>query len=129
MSSSREVYQRCVQITVCHARVLKDVTSQLTGNLSFPPTHPLQQVVPLHTPSFTLPEAETRAAFNEKTKMVIFNTPHNPSGHIATREELALLSELCLQHNVIALADEVGPTIFAPSPLPGRHTPVASRLR
>lgn len=99
-----------VQITVCRVGALRKMSDHNThtGICPFYP-NPLQKVVPLHAPSFALPEAETRAAFNEKTKMVIFNTPHNPSGHITTREELELLSELCLQHNVIALADEVSP--------------------
>jgi aspartate/methionine/tyrosine aminotransferase len=42
------------------------------------------------------------------TKMVVFNTPHNPTGHVATEQELAKLAELCIKHDVIAVADEVG---------------------
>ena len=41
------------------------------------------------------------------TKMVVFNTPHNPSGHVATEHELVKLAELCVKHDVIAVADEV----------------------
>ena len=52
--------------------------------------------------------------------MVIFNTPHNPTGHIATPAELALLAELCIKHNVIALADEVCVCVCLAVPLTAR---------
>jgi len=38
---------------------------------------------------------------------VIFNSPHNPSGHVATEAELQLVSELCCKHDAIAISDEV----------------------
>lgn len=54
-----------------------------------------------------MPEAATRAAFSAKTKLVIFNTPHNPTGHVATEAELQLLADLCIEHDVLAISDEV----------------------
>lgn len=48
-----------------------------------------------------------RAAFTSKTKVVILNTPHNPSGKCFTREELIRVGEICAKHNVLILADEV----------------------
>ena len=65
------------------------------------------RLVRLRPPAFGLDEHEVRAAFNSRTKMIIFNTPHNPSGHVATPKELALIAELCREHDVLALADEV----------------------
>lgn len=50
---------------------------------------------------------EFDAAFTSKTKVVILNTPHNPSGKCFTREELTAISEICIKHDVLVLADEV----------------------
>lgn len=47
------------------------------------------------------------AAFTDKTKVVIINTPHNPSGKVFTREELTAIAEICTKHDVLVLADEV----------------------
>ncbi len=52
------------------------------------------------------------AAFTPKTKVVIINTPHNPSGKCFTREELTKLAEICTKHNVLVLADEVVSDLF-----------------
>lgn len=50
---------------------------------------------------------ELRSAFNERTKVILINTPHNPTGKVFTRAELELIAELCQEHDVIAVADEV----------------------
>lgn len=50
---------------------------------------------------------EFDAAFTDKTKVVIVNTPHNPSGKVFTREELTAIAEICTKHDVLVLADEV----------------------
>src|SRR5262249_18724986 len=50
---------------------------------------------------------ELRAAFNEKTKAIIINTPHNPTGKVFTREELRLIADLCIEHDALALTDEI----------------------
>ncbi len=63
--------------------------------------------VTLRAPDFTFDEAELRAAFSARTRMVIVNTPHNPTGRVFTRDELALIARLCVEHDAIALADEV----------------------
>mmetsp|Transcript_12347 Transcript_12347/g.40587 ORF Transcript_12347/g.40587 Transcript_12347/m.40587 type:complete len:411 (+) Transcript_12347:23-1255(+) len=47
------------------------------------------------------------AAFSPRTKLVVFNSPHNPTGFVATREELEMLAELCTKHNVAVISDEV----------------------
>lgn len=63
--------------------------------------------VPLHAPDWTFDAQELRAAFNEKTRAIILNTPHNPTGRVFTRQELTLIAELCLEHDVLVIADEV----------------------
>lgn len=50
---------------------------------------------------------ELEKLFNEKTKMIILNTPHNPTGKVFTRDELEMIAELCKKYNVVCLADEV----------------------
>jgi aspartate/methionine/tyrosine aminotransferase len=47
------------------------------------------------------------AALTDKTKVVIINTPHNPSGKVFSREELTAIAEICTKHDVLVLADEV----------------------
>lgn len=48
-----------------------------------------------------------RAAFSDKTKVIIVNTPHNPSGAVFTKEELELILELAKQYDAFILSDEV----------------------
>jgi aspartate/methionine/tyrosine aminotransferase len=63
--------------------------------------------VRLHAPDWTLDETELRAAFNDRTRAVIVNTPHNPTGKVFTREELALLAELCSTWDALCITDEI----------------------
>ncbi|HZH77959.1 MAG TPA: aminotransferase class I/II-fold pyridoxal phosphate-dependent enzyme [Archangium sp.] len=59
---------------------------------------------------------EVRAAFGPKTRVLILNTPHNPTGKVFTREELEFLGGLCAEHDVKVLSDEVYEHIlFAPA--------------
>ncbi|MCS7081366.1 MAG: aminotransferase class I/II-fold pyridoxal phosphate-dependent enzyme, partial [Chloracidobacterium sp.] len=46
---------------------------------------------------------ELAAAFNPRTRLLLLNTPHNPTGKVFTAEELALIAELCLKWNTIVL--------------------------
>ncbi|MEV6490092.1 pyridoxal phosphate-dependent aminotransferase [Actinoplanes sp. NPDC051633] len=52
-------------------------------------------------------EAELRAAFGPRTRLVLLNSPHNPTGKVFTRDELTLIASLCTQHDVYAVTDEV----------------------
>jgi N-succinyldiaminopimelate aminotransferase len=63
--------------------------------------------VPLHPPDWTFDAAELRAAFTEKTRALILNTPHNPTGRVFTRQELGMIAELCIEHDVAVISDEV----------------------
>jgi aminotransferase len=58
--------------------------------------------VQLHQPDWSIDEAELRAAFSDRTRAIIVNTPHNPTGKVFSREELALISELCQTYDVCA---------------------------
>ena len=50
---------------------------------------------------------ELAAAFNGKTKAIIVTSPHNPTGKVFNRAELTFIAQLCQQHDVIALTDEI----------------------
>lgn len=54
-----------------------------------------------------LDEAALRAAFNDNTKVIILNSPHNPTGKVFTREELQLIADLCQQWDVVCISDEI----------------------
>lgn len=56
---------------------------------------------------WAIDEEKLRAMFSEKTKVVFINTPHNPTGKIFSDRELALIAALCIEHDVIAISDEV----------------------
>jgi len=63
--------------------------------------------VPLHPPLWTIDPGELAAAFNQRTRAILINTPHNPTGKVFSRAELGLIAELCQKWNVIAITDEV----------------------
>ncbi|HEY3450941.1 MAG TPA: aminotransferase class I/II-fold pyridoxal phosphate-dependent enzyme [Myxococcales bacterium] len=60
-----------------------------------------------HPDTWWFDEGELRAAFNDKTRLIIVNSPQNPTGKLYTRAEMELIAELCQRYDVIALADEV----------------------
>ena len=68
---------------------------------------------PPQTPDaeWTFDEQELRAAFQSsgsgKTKAIIVNTPNNPTGKVFSRKELELIRDLCVEHNVLAITDEI----------------------
>ena len=63
--------------------------------------------VTLHPPHWTFDETELRQAFNDNTKAIIINTPHNPTGKVFTQDELMLIAELCQKWDVLAFTDEI----------------------
>ena len=67
--------------------------------------HPIH--IALETPHFTVDWNRVAAAINDKTRMIIVNTPHNPTGAIWDREDWLNLIELIQDKNIIVLSDEV----------------------
>ena len=63
--------------------------------------------VTLREPDWSFEEAELRAAFSPRTRAVVVNTPHNPTGKVFSREELTLIADLCQEHDAIAITDEI----------------------
>lgn len=56
---------------------------------------------------FTLDADELRRAFSVRTKLLLLNSPHNPTGKVFTADELRTLAALCVEFDVIALMDDV----------------------
>jgi aspartate/methionine/tyrosine aminotransferase len=67
--------------------------------------------VKLHPPAgegeWHFDERELRAAFNHKTKAIVVNTPNNPTGKVFTRAELETIRDLCVEHDALAITDEI----------------------
>ena len=63
--------------------------------------------VTLRPPEFLLDPDELRAAFNSRTRAIVVNNPHNPTGRVFSADELAAVAELCIEHDVMAICDEV----------------------
>jgi N-succinyldiaminopimelate aminotransferase len=61
----------------------------------------------LRFPDFALDEDELRALFSDKTRAVMINTPHNPTGKVFTRDELQLIADLAAEHDAVLISDEV----------------------
>ncbi len=80
--------------------------------------------VELHKPDWGIDEAELRAAFNDRTRAIIVNTPHNPTGKVFRRDELELIAELCERHDVLCFTDEIYEHIHYLGP--GGHIPPAT---
>jgi N-succinyldiaminopimelate aminotransferase len=70
-------------------------------------------------------EGELRAAFGPRTRLVLLNTPHNPTGKVFTGDELAVIAGLCHDHDVYAVTDEVYEhLVFTDASAP--HIPLAT---
>lgn len=65
------------------------------------------KLVSLKPPGWRFDRALLEAAFSERTKFVVLNNPNNPAGTVLPDEDLALLAELCVAHDVTAICDEV----------------------
>jgi N-succinyldiaminopimelate aminotransferase len=68
--------------------------------------------------------AALRAAFSARTRLVLLNSPHNPTGKVFTREELGLVAELCREHDAWAVTDEVYEHLVF-TDAAGPHVPLA----
>ena len=63
--------------------------------------------VPLRPPHYRFDPEELKRAFQQKPKAVLFNSPHNPSGRVFTEQELSIIRDLCVEHDVVAITDEI----------------------
>jgi aminotransferase len=79
--------------------------------------------VTLHEPAWTFDPAELAAAFNDKTKAIILNTPNNPTGKVFTPAELETIAMLCRKWDAVAISDEIYEHIVYDG---RRHVPIAT---
>jgi methionine aminotransferase len=63
--------------------------------------------IPMRYPGFRIDWQQVRATVNERTRMIILNTPHNPSGVCLRPEDFAVLNEIVRDRNIYLLSDEV----------------------
>jgi N-succinyldiaminopimelate aminotransferase len=78
---------------------------------SYPPGLALSGAVPrfltLRFPDFALDEDALRSLVNGRTRMIVLNTPMNPTGKVFTGDELEIIASVCREHDLIAVTDEV----------------------
>jgi len=78
--------------------------------------------VSLRPPDNVFDRDELRKAFGPRTKAIIVNTPNNPTGRVFTRDELTFIASLCIEHDVVAVTDE----IYEHIRYEGEHIPMAT---
>ena len=61
----------------------------------------------LRPPNYTFDPTEFRAAITSRTKLILLNTPHNPTGRVFTREEMQFIADVAVERDLIVLTDEV----------------------
>jgi len=78
--------------------------------------------VTLRAPGFRPDLDELRAAITRRTRLILLNSPHNPTGSVFTRAELTAIAELACAHDLLVISDEVYEHML----FTGEHVPVAS---
>ena len=85
-------------------------------------TGAVPRYVTLHEPDWSIDPDELRRAVTSRTRGIVVNSPHNPTGKVFSRDELRLISELCLEHDLIAFTDD----IYQHLVYEGEHIPLAT---
>jgi N-succinyldiaminopimelate aminotransferase len=81
-----------------------------------------RRVVTLQPPDFAFDPAELAAAVSPRTRLVLLNSPHNPTGKVFSPAELELVAALCREHDLVAVTDEVYEHLV----FEGEHVPLAT---
>ena len=82
-------------------------------------THRLVQLRP---PGYSFDPDELRAAVTPRTRLLLLNSPHNPTGKVFSRDELTTIAEVCVEHDLIVVTDEVYEHLV----FDGEHIPLAT---
>ena len=80
--------------------------------------------VTLRPPSFALDVDALRRAVTPRTRLILLNTPHNPTGAVLSREEVAAVAEVALEHDLVVVSDEVYEHMAFDDDRP--HVPIAT---
>jgi aminotransferase len=78
--------------------------------------------VTLHEPEWRIDPDELRAAFGPRTRGLVLNSPHNPTGKVFARDELELIAELAIEHDALVFTDDIYEHIL----YAGTHIPMAT---
>jgi aminotransferase len=78
--------------------------------------------ITLEAPGYRLERAMLDEAVTAKTRAIVINTPNNPTGRVFDREELQAIADVCIEHDIIAITDEIYEHIY----YEGEHTPLAT---
>ncbi|HXD60046.1 MAG TPA: aminotransferase class I/II-fold pyridoxal phosphate-dependent enzyme [Thermoleophilaceae bacterium] len=79
--------------------------------------------IPLSPPAWRVTADAVAEGVSDRTRVLLINSPHNPTGRVLDAEELDLLAAACREHDVIALTDEVYEHLV----YDGTHVPIATR--
>jgi N-succinyldiaminopimelate aminotransferase len=79
--------------------------------------------IPLDPPAWRVEPEAVDAVISDRTRVLLVNSPHNPTGHVLDAGELDLLAQACVRHDVTALTDEVYEHLI----YDGEHIPLATR--
>jgi N-succinyldiaminopimelate aminotransferase len=82
----------------------------------------VRRPVTLRPPDFALDPDELRAAVGPRTRLLLLNTPHNPTGRVLSGAELAAVAEVCIEHDLVCISDEVYEHLV----YDGEHVPPAT---
>ena len=85
-------------------------------------TGAVPRYVTLHEPDWRIDPDELRAAVTPRTRAIVINTPHNPTGKVFLRAELELVADLCREHDLLAFTDD----IYQHLVYEGEHIPLAT---
>ena len=66
-----------------------------------------RRVVQLHAPDWSFDAEDLERVITDRTRLILLNTPHNPTGKVFSRDELQLIADLCVRHDLLAVTDEV----------------------
>jgi N-succinyldiaminopimelate aminotransferase len=81
-----------------------------------------RRVVTLQPPDWSFDPAELTAAVTARTRLVLLNSPHNPTGKVFSRAELEQVAAVCREHDLVAVTDEVYEHLV----FEGEHVPLAT---
>lgn len=81
-----------------------------------------RRVVPLRAPDWHFDPEQLEAAVTERTRLLLLNSPHNPTGKVFSRQELEVVAGVCRDHDLLALTDEVYEHLI----FDGEHVPLTT---
>lgn len=82
----------------------------------------VKRTVLLDAPDYSLDIAAFRAAVTPRTRAILLNSPHNPTGKVFTRPELELIAEIAIEHDLVVVSDDV----YQHMVFDGEHVPIAA---